>query len=336
MMNTSIKAAVAGLGRIGWRHASDICKTEGLGLSALCEPNAELAEKAKTEFKVPVYQSYEKMLEESEADFVVIATPSHMHFEMASKALEKGFNVMVEKPISPSAEEAKKLKSLAEKAKRWISVNQSFRYRPDVAYIKDIIKSGLIGEIFQIHIYAPGGFTERTDWQIWRKFDGGALSNWGVHLVDAILFITEQEPVDVFAKLDRILDKGDAEDSFKVIVKMDNGCTGEAEAAKSFFNKTHWHICGTKGSIIGEFDPLPVMKIRVQYVADGKPETKTESFDFSQQQYTSQLLPHYAALVKNLNNGNIPPVTIDSVIRTMSVLDAARESSAKGQSVRII
>jgi len=42
------KATIAGLGRIGWRHASDILKTEGLGLLALCEPNAGLAEKAKT------------------------------------------------------------------------------------------------------------------------------------------------------------------------------------------------------------------------------------------------------------------------------------------------
>ena len=259
-----------------------------------------------------------------------------MHFEMASKALKKGLNVMVEKPIAPSADEARKLKEIAKKVERWISVNQSFRYRPDVAYIKDIIKSGLIGDVFQIHIYAPGGFTERNDWQIWRKFDGGMLSNWGVHLVDAILFITGQEPVDVFAKLDRILDKGDAEDSFKVIFKMNNGCTGEVEAAKSFFNKTHWHICGSKGSIIGEFAAAPVMNIKVQYIADGKTETKTESFDFAEPQYTSQLLPHYAELVKNLSKGKNPPVTIDSVIRTMSVLDAARESSAKGESVKII
>lgn len=335
-MSKKINAAVVGLGRIGWRHVVDILKTEGLGVSALCEPNAELAEKAKAEFKLPLYQSYDEMLDNAEADFVVIATPSHMHFDMASKALNKGFNVMVEKPAAANVNEIKELKSVAEKAGRWISVNQSFRYRPDLSYIKNIIESGLIGELFQIHIYIPGSFSERTDWQIWRKFDGGMLANWGVHLVDAALFMSGQNPVDVFAKLDRVLDKGDAEDSFKVVFKMDKGCTAEVEAAKSFFNKTHWHICGTKGSIIGEFDPVPVMKIKVQYVVDGKTETQSESFDFALPQYTSQMLPHYAELVKNLNAGKNPPVTIDSVIKTMSVLDAARESSVNGQSVRII
>jgi len=335
-MSKVINAAVAGLGRIGWRHVADILKTEGLGIGALCEPNAELAEKAKAEFNIPVYQSYDEMLEKSASDFVVIATPSHMHFEMASKALKKGFNVLVEKPVTPNAGEAKELKSVAENAGRWISVNQSFRYRPDVAYIKDIIKSGLIGELFQIHIYIPGNFSERSDWQIWKKFDGGALANWGVHLVDAVLFMSEQNPTDVFAKLDRVLDKGDAEDSFKVMFKMDKGCTAEVEAAKSFFNKTHWHVCGTKGSIIGEFDPVPVMKIKAQYVVDGKTETKSESFDFAQPQYSSLMIPHYAEIAKNLKEGKEPPVTIDSVIKTMSVLDAARESSASGQSIRII
>lgn len=331
----SIRASVVGLGRIGWRHAADVCRTQGLSLSTLCEPDVNLAEKARAEFKVEVVSSYDELLEKSNADFVIVATPSHMHVDMTSKALKKGFNVMVEKPISATAADAAKLKALAEKAGRWISVNQSFRYRPDVIYIKDIIKSGIIGGVYSFHIYGPGNFNERTDWQIWKKYDGGALANWGVHVLDAIMFILEQNPVEVFARLSRILDKGDAEDSFKVLLSLENGCIGEAEIAKSFFNKPHWHICGTKGSIIGDFAPAPVMNLNVKYVADGKTETKTETFDFALPQYTTQIVPHYAELVKNLNAGLPPPISIDSVIRTMSVLDAARKSSEKGSSVKV-
>jgi len=133
-----IKVSVVGLGRIGWRHATDIRKTEGLTLSTLCEPDMGLMEKAKAEFNIPVFNSYGELLEKSDANFLVVATPSHMHFDLASLALEKGFNVMVEKPVSPTAAQTRKVKAIAEKAGRWISVNQSFRYRPDVIYIKEI------------------------------------------------------------------------------------------------------------------------------------------------------------------------------------------------------
>lgn len=325
--------AIVGMGRVGFAHAAQCRMVREFDLAAVCEANEAQLAKAVEQFKVPGYRSYEQMLDEIEADFVTICTPSQMHHDMAVAAFKKGFNVFCEKPIAFDLAEAKRMKRAADKAGRVLTVNQSVRFRADVDHIRRVVQSGKIGDVFQVYL-SSNNFAERTDWQIWRKFNGGQLSNWGVHLVDAVLSVMGREPTSVFARLHRILDQGDADDSFKVVIRFDNDGMGEAEYSKSLFPKPLWHVCGTKGSILVDAT-LPVINIKTAVATKRGVKESLKKIDFTKPPHIYSQLDHYKAMASAFRKDLPPPVTIESVLRTTAALDAARKSSETGASAKV-
>ncbi len=322
------KIGVVGVGRIGLPHAEACANTRGLKLESLCDTDAAVVRKMAGCYGCEPYTSFEEMLCKSDADMIVIATPSHLHADMTINALKSGFHIMVEKPIAQSASEAQKMIKAAQSAGKYLMVNQSLRYQKDVKVLRDILSQGIIGDIYNIY-RAARSFSERKDWQIWRKYNGGAVSNLGVHFVDCLLFMLDKEPKNVFAQFHQILDKGDAEDSFNIVVKFDNGCVGCCEALKAQQGKAMWYICGTKGSILIE-DTQPVVKMRIKAI--GKRDT-VRVIDLYKAE--SPLVSHYKDLAKKLRNGEEPPILAESVIKQMKVIDAAKKSNLLGRSISI-
>ncbi len=328
-MLNEISFAVVGLGRIGWRHADNIRKIAGLKLAGVCDNDVSVLQKAKDEFSVSVFDDYKELLKNTNASVIVLATPSHLHYEMAMRAIESGYSLLIEKPISETAQQAIEIKDAAESAGVFVTVNQTFRYRPDVIFVKRIIESGVLGEIYKFELSGTIELTERTDWQIWKKYNGGQLANWGVHLIDAVLYILNHHSVDVvYSKLWRIMDKGDAEDCLKVVLEFSDECVADVEIGKSHYSKPDWYICGSKGSLIGEFQSSPpMMFLKAKYRKDNDLVEESETVDFTI--HSNQLGEHYKDLAYSLLNAKPLPVSIDSVIRTMQVLDKAREINAE-------
>ena len=94
-----IKFAVAGLGRIGERHVRQAVRIDGFELTAVCDTSKEVRKKfaAAVDFEgFKTFDDYRKMLDAGLADVAVIATPSHLHYEMTLAALDAGCNVLVE------------------------------------------------------------------------------------------------------------------------------------------------------------------------------------------------------------------------------------------------
>ncbi len=331
-MSKEISFAVVGLGRIGWRHADNIRNAAGLKLVAVCDTNADVLQKAEDVFSVPAFDDYEALLKHAGASVIVLATPSHLHYKMAMQAIDAGYSLLIEKPISETADQAIEIKQSAERMGLFVTVNQTFRYRPDVVFVKKVVESGVLGKIYKFNFHNTIEVEERDDWQIWEKYNGGQLANTGVHLIDAVLFVLNQNPITVYAKLWQIIDKGDTEDCLKVVLEFPNDCIADVEIVKSYHSQPDWYICGSNGSLIGNFSP-PYMYLNVKYQKDGRFVEETETVDFSI--HTNQLGEHYKDLASALISGKEPPISIDSVIRTMQVLDAARESD-KNKSVVVM
>ncbi|OGV47645.1 MAG: hypothetical protein A2017_21795 [Lentisphaerae bacterium GWF2_44_16] len=328
-MNSKIKVAVCGMGRIGYAtHLPAIKKIKKMELCAVCDNNKELAGKAAKEFNVPSFSSYDEMLKDCGADMIVIATPSQMHSEMTIAALNKGFHVMVEKPMGRDFDESARMVEAAEKAGKILTVNQSMRYRVDALYLKKVIDSGMLGDVYSFYT-GSNHSSERTDWQIWKKNNGGALADLGIHVLDAILFFNNSEPEYIFAKFHRILDKGDAEDSYKVSIKFKDGSVSECEMNTAAFSKPLWYVCGTKGTLIVE-NELPVSRFRF------KPWGGREKLLKRFEDYYLKGSPsyfHYKDLVSRILKGQEPPVSTGQLLKLMKVVDCARKSDAEGKSI---
>jgi len=328
-LSKPITFAVVGLGRIGYRHAEQIAKTEGFALSAVCDVSEELRAKASTDFSdTAVFSDFDELLMKGEFQVIVIATPSHFHHSMTLKALINGYHVLVEKPMAANADEAREMLAAARKAERFLTVHQSVRYQPDTTMVKEAIDAGRIGRVFQVY-RGQHAFKERRDWQIWKKYGGGAIANLGVHFLDAAMLMVKSNPQTVFAKFDRILDQGDAEDCYKIVVRYDGGEIVESEFLRAYDGKAMWHVCGTKGSIYID-DTLPLITMQVKTI-DGK--EWSQEYDFRTDQGNMPI--YYADFASKLLAGEDPPVTPESVITQLAVIDAARESDKTGLALKV-
>ena len=150
---TAIVIGAGGRGRIYTKIMKELeGKFELVGVAEPIEQsvNYEL-EKFPNVPKENIYDTWEKILDRPKfADFAIIATQDHMHTEPALKAIELGYDILLEKPIAPTAEECKKIAMAAKEKGVKVLVCHVLRYAPKFMRIKEIIESGKIGEVMSI------------------------------------------------------------------------------------------------------------------------------------------------------------------------------------------
>lgn len=155
-MSQIITCAIAGLGNRG----NDIygnyqfVSPEEMKVVAIADPQEEKRKAAKVRYGLSEEQCFktaEEMLEKPKlADVIIIATQDRQHVDQAIKAIEKGYHVLCEKPISPDPEECKRLKEAAHRYKKIVAVGHVLRYTPFYSKIKELIDDGSIGEVVSI------------------------------------------------------------------------------------------------------------------------------------------------------------------------------------------
>ena len=110
-----LKGGVIGLGKMGISHAAIVSPHPSVDMVAVCDTSTIVLDVFRKFSKVKLYNDYVKMIEKEKLDFVVIATPTRLHYPMVKYALEKGLNVFCEKPFCMSTNEGRELENLAVK-----------------------------------------------------------------------------------------------------------------------------------------------------------------------------------------------------------------------------
>lgn len=188
-----IHFAVAGCGHIGKRHAEMILRDEGAGLLALCDilPPKELNIEA---FEVPFFTDFADMLASSlPIDVVNICTPNGLHASMAIRALEAGCHVVIEKPMALSRTEAEKVVYTALKHRKQAFCVMQNRYSPPSVWMKEMVESGRLGEIYMVQLNCYWNRDERYykagGWHGDAALDGGTLFTQFSHFVDIMYWL---------------------------------------------------------------------------------------------------------------------------------------------------
>lgn len=200
--------------------------------------------------EVKIARSMNEILEDATIDLVVITTPNHTHFDYAVQALKAGKHVVVDKPMTVSSEEAKKLIRVASASGKILSVYQNRRYASDARTIAKLLKTECLGEVVefeaQYNRYRP---EIRDSWKETAVPGSGILFDLGPHLIDQVLqlFGTPQSLVaDV-----RMQRKGSAAvDYFDI--RLDFGSTRAILKAGLLVREQgpRYQIHGTKGSFV--------------------------------------------------------------------------------------
>jgi predicted dehydrogenase len=339
-----ITVGIAGLGRSGWGiHARAFANLpDHYRVVAVCDPDTTRQEEARERFDCLAYDDFDSLIADKGVEFVVVATPSHLHAPNAVAALQAGKHVMVEKPMADSLAGVDAMISAARESGNLLTVNQNRRYSVDFLKVKEVIDSGILGEIVQIRI-SVSRFARRWDWQTLKKYGGGDLNNTGAHFVDmAMLLIDDPEP-EVFCHMRNTpLYAGDAESHIKIFLKPKTGPVVDLEITNvCAYPQETWLVMGTQGGLSGGgssirwkyFDPAEAPPLVLDETPTPDRSYNRETLPWREESVelvhdgAGDVLRLYRSLYDTLREGAAPAITPESVRRQIAVLERCRALS---------
>ncbi|HKI45606.1 MAG TPA: Gfo/Idh/MocA family oxidoreductase [Balneolales bacterium] len=187
MKETNLKAAVIGVGNIGYHHCRILKGMKGVKLCGLADIDAERRNLVSKEFETTGYADYRRLIERERPDFVTIAVPVRQHFPVASECLKQGIHVLLEKPASDRIEEIEKLISLSETSNCLFTVGHVERFNPAVQALKELIDKDELGTITNLVARRVGGYPPKLT-------NIGVFVDLAVHDIDVFRYLIGANP----------------------------------------------------------------------------------------------------------------------------------------------
>jgi predicted dehydrogenase len=253
--------AVIGGGTWGNNHllAARQLEAEGkIDLVAIADQHEPTAAKQAAAYSIKKYVDYKQMIQEEELDAVGIATPDHLHREVALFAMEHGKHVLVEKPLDLTTSGCRKMVEAARKKQVVLMVDFHKRYDPYNMDVMQKVHAGKIGKPQVVYAYMEDKIT--VPLQMLKNWAAESSPFWfiGVHKLDLICWITGSEPKSIFAQghKGKLAEHGiDAYDSVSARIVMEDGlsCTIDVnwiipESFEALVNQG-LRIIGTEGIV---------------------------------------------------------------------------------------
>jgi len=223
-----IKGAIIGLGKMGLSHAAIVGAHPQVDLIAVCDTSSLVLEAFKKFSKIGVFSDYQKMLNEGNLDFVVIATPTKFHYPMVKAALDKGIHVFCEKPFTLTTEQGKELNDLAVQKKLINQVGYHNHFIGTFRELKRLLDVKVLGELFHFSGEAYGPVVIKDKGSTWRsnpEDGGGCLYDYASHVINLIQEIVGRPQKIHGTFLKSIYSKG-VEDAVYSLLELQNGLTG--------------------------------------------------------------------------------------------------------------
>ena len=338
----SIGVGLVGFGRVGALHAEWLRAAQGIDALVVADPTPQrraLAERAG----LGTVERNEALFEDPSIDAILVATPTSMHFDHASAALRAGKHVMVEKPMTTDLRQAKQLVEDARQGGRALSVFHNRRWDLDYLTVKRAIDEKVFGRVLNVEsrlgqwesCVGPAAKEWRPEWRNEAAFGGGGLFDWGSHFLDQLWrLMLPARPLRVFAQLRGSVWSRDCDDFARVCVDFDDGAAGLVEINTTTTRPLpRWHVDGTSGSAFSPFSPdydTEVWASLRHTPADGGASRTLPKAEPGVTE--TQMWERFALACRGEGE---PAVRAETVLPTMALLDAARESSAKGCAVAV-
>ena len=248
---------------MGKRHGGDIRRTHGLALTAICDRVPERLDAAREEMgdDFETFTDAKEMAESGLIDVGVVIVPHNAHYPVAKVLLEAGCHVVTEKPFVVHVSEADDLIAIAREKDLMLSVYHSRHWDADIWTLKQIVDSGVIGDVFSIEVNAAGFRRPGQQWRSHKPIAGGAMYDMGAHYFEKIFELIPKlnhrgEPTNRRASLYGNFTKKvwwdvTTEDLCRAYVRFDSGIEAQVFQSNVYAPpKPAWSIAGTKGGIL--------------------------------------------------------------------------------------
>ena len=344
--------AAIGFGGMAHNHYKQSLVLDRIHLKGVFDINPERMEFAKS-LGMVAYESREALINDPEVDIVLVAVPNHLHRPFAIEALRAGKAVLCEKPVTIESWELEEVMQVAKETGNVFTVDQNRRVNKDFVAMRRAVEAGLLGDVYVIESRVEGSRGVPAGWRIKKEEGGGMMLDWGVHLIDQIMYMYDAKVTNVFCKMYSV-NYPEVDDNFRLTMTLDNGVTAHIEVSTNNFVKhPRWYVLGTEGTlVIDDWDcegkvvrckdrqdtwdaniptskagPSKTMAPRSEDTLDITPITAPTDVD-------DNLNPTYWQLVDKLDGKAELTITAEQALRVVKVMEAAFKSAETGEAIK--
>lgn len=342
-----MRYALIGCGRISPNHVAAAINNR-LDIVALCDIVPKHMEETALKFNLPgtakKYIDYKEMLQIENPDLVAISTESGKHAQIALDCIDAGCNLIIEKPIALSLEDADAIIAKAKKKCVKVSACHQNRFNKSIQKIRESVNEGRFGRLFHgtAHIRWNRGYEyySQANWRGTWEQDGGALMNQCIHNIDILRWMMGDDIVEVVGMTDNLNhDYIEVEDLGIALIKFSNGSYGIVEGTTNIYPQNleeTLYIFGEKGIVKAGGQSVNIIEEwHFSDSMDDANEVKTKYSETPPNVYGFGHNPLYADVIDAITNDRQPFVTAEDGRRALELVLAIYKSAATGASVKL-
>lgn len=239
-----LKVAVVGTGAMGKSHARIYSDMDKIELVAICDKDKKTANDMAKKYNTKPFTDYKEI--NQNLDAVSVCVPTKLHKDLALFFINKGINVIIEKPIASNIDEANKIIEVAKKNNVKLMAGHVERFNPVITEIKKRLDNNELGKIYSITTNRFSPFPHRV-------IDVGVTIDLAIHDIDIVMYLNKAKIKRIYAEAGQRI-HASHEDMLNALIKFDNNVTG--------IINTNWltpkkvrelYVTGEKGMFIGKY-----------------------------------------------------------------------------------
>ncbi|MBA3441565.1 MAG: Gfo/Idh/MocA family oxidoreductase [Pyrinomonadaceae bacterium] len=338
-----LSIGIVGLGWVAGAHIEAFKKVEGARVTAVCSRRELDGAQLERQYGLPLksFQDYTAMLGDPEIDVIDICTPHPLHPEQAIAAAQAGKHLIIEKPISLTFEDAKRMRAAIREAGVKTCVCFEVRYSQHGTLIRSTIDQGLLGNLHYGEVdyyHGIGPWYGQFGWNVKKELGGSSLLTAGCHALDLLLFYMDSEVEEVTSYSTRTksstFEPYEYDTTSVTILKFKDGKIGKVASVVDCFQPYYFHIhlVGSEGSLLDNRIYSERLKGLTKKRWSTLETPLIDSGDVADHPYQ----PQFQAFIDSVKKNEPMPLTdFDSAFETHRVIFAADLSAAEGRPVKL-
>lgn len=324
---------ISGLGGIAQiAHLPILSKMSNVEIAGVCDIDRSKTRSIAEKYNVKnSFTSIDEMLDKTEADCLVVTSPTSLHHEQAIKGLQKGLNVLAEKPLARNFQEASSIVDAAKKAKKLLMVGMNNRFLPEVMMQESFVSAGEIGDVFYIK---AGYLKKRSTAEKWSvnkaESGGGVFMDLGIVILDIALWMMKFPRIKSVSAVNFNHSFKDVEDSSFVLLRFENGSIVSIETSWTLHRASDMFYCnvyGKEGST--SINPLRIYKNMHDTLVNVTPVKIEKPANLFKRTYEYELNNFVNSVLtgkRSLSDGS-------EALDRMKIVDAIYESAKAGKEI---
>lgn len=350
-MNTKHTLGIIGFGGMGRAHFDCLKNFDRVQVKGVFDLDPAAQQVARDRGLI-AYESKEALLADPEIDMVLVSTTNEAHKPLLIEAMRAGKNVISEKPVTISSEELLDVMAVAEETGKVFTIDQNRRTNRDFVLMRRKVEEGAIGKPYVIESRVEGSRGVPRGWRTLKELGGGMMLDWGVHLIDQLMYMIPEKVTEVYCKIYNVK-YHEVDDNFHLMMTFESGLTAIVEVGTNhYITHPRWYVMGENGTIQINNWECEGKIVRSKYPEDEWEEdifmtaagpTKTmaprnkdslEVIELSlPDDVTDNLTVVYNQFADAVEGKAELTITPAQALRVMRVMETAFESAEKGKSI---